>query len=182
MKALRVRRSTPGACWHSRSRKSKRVGTDYPSSGLWHGKPSAASGEPRGQEAHPGGQNENPLRGLNLGQWHRQEGLMRTFIAVAILMVGWGLRVAGQQPQTEKPHNMTGCLQKTPDGKSFMLTVNDKKTVEFTRASADLAPHVGHQIQITGTTDTEREKKEGGQKNGHYMEVTAIKMLAATCS
>jgi hypothetical protein len=107
---------------------------------------------------------------------------MRTLIVVAVWIVGCGLCIAGQQPQAEKPHNMTGCLQKTPDGKSFMLTVNDKKTVEFTRASADLAPHVGHQIQITGTTDTEREKKEGGQKNGHYMEVTAVKMLAAMCS
>ena len=107
---------------------------------------------------------------------------MRTFIVVAILMGGCGLCVAGQQPQAEKPHNMTGCLQKTPDGKSFMLTVKDKKTVEFTKASADLAPHVGHQIQITGTTDAEREKKEGGQQNGHYMEVTAVKMIAATCS
>jgi hypothetical protein len=108
--------------------------------------------------------------------------LMKTLIVAAVLIVGCGLCVAGQQPQAEKPHNMTGCLQKTPDGNSFMLTVNDKKTVEFTRALADLAAHVGHQIQITGTTDVVRVKKEGGQKNGHYMEVTAIKMLAAKCS
>src|SRR5438128_1889080 len=107
---------------------------------------------------------------------------MRTLIVVPVLMLVCGLCIAGQQTQAEKPHNMTGCLRKTPDGKSFMLTVNDKKTVEFTRASVDLAPHVGHQIQITGTTDTEREKKEGGQKNGHYMEVTAVKMLAVACS
>jgi len=107
---------------------------------------------------------------------------MRVFILVAGLMVACGLGIEAQQPQAEKPHNMTGCLQKTPDGNSFMLTVNDKKTVQFTKASTDLAPHVGHQIQITGTTDAEREKKEGGQKNGHYMEVTSVKMIAAKCS
>jgi hypothetical protein len=32
------------------------------------GKPLAAFGEPGVQGTHPGGQNEDPLRGLNLGQ------------------------------------------------------------------------------------------------------------------
>jgi len=77
---------------------------------------------------------------------------------------------------------MTGCLQKTPDGKSFMLTRDNRKTVEFSRSSVDLTPHVGQQIQITGTTDTEREAKEGGQQNGHYMQVTAVKTVASACS
>ena len=77
---------------------------------------------------------------------------------------------------------MTGCLQKTTDGKSFMLTENNRKTVEFSRSSVDLTTHVGRQIQITGTTDREREAKAGGQQNGHYMEVTAVTVIAATCS
>ena len=107
---------------------------------------------------------------------------MRILMVMTALLVSAGLGVANQQAQAEKPHNMSGCLKKTPDGKSFMLTVKDKKTVEFSRSSVDLTPHVGHQIQITGTTDAEREKKEGGQKAGHYMEVTDVKMVATTCS
>ena len=77
---------------------------------------------------------------------------------------------------------MSGCLQKTPDGMSFMLTENSKKTVEFSQSSVDLAPHVGHRIEITGTTDREREAKGGGQQNGHYMQVTAVKVIAPACS
>ena len=108
---------------------------------------------------------------------------MNPLRVVVVLIVSCGLSgaAAGQQSQPERPHNMTGCLQKTPDGKSFMLTRDNRKTVEFSRSSVDLTPHVGHQIQITGTTDTEREAKEGGQQNGHYMHVTAVNVIAATC-
>jgi hypothetical protein len=108
---------------------------------------------------------------------------MRTLRVVVVVIVSCGLCgvAVGQQLQP-RPHNMTGCLQKTPDGKNFMLTENNRKTVEFSKSSVDLTPHVGHQIQITGTTDTEREAKEGGQQNGHYMEVSAVKVIAAGCS
>jgi len=109
---------------------------------------------------------------------------MRPLRVVVALIVGCGLGGAavGQQSQPERPHNMSGCLHKTPDGRSFMLTRNNRKTVEFSRSSVDLTPHVGQQIQITGTTDAEREAKEGGQQNGHYMHVTAVTVIAATCS
>jgi hypothetical protein len=109
---------------------------------------------------------------------------MRTLRAVVVLIAGCGLcdAAAGQQPQPPRPHNMTGCLQKTPDGNNFMLTENDKKTVEFSKSAVELTPHVGRQIQVTGTTDREREAKEGGQQNGHYMAVTAVRVIAARCS
>ena len=109
---------------------------------------------------------------------------MRNLQFVVVLIVGCGLcgSAVGQQLRPAMPHNMVGCLQKTPDGKNFMLTENGKKTVEFTKSSVDLTPNVGYQIEITGTTDGEREAKNGGQQNGHYMEVTAVKVIAAACS
>ena len=108
---------------------------------------------------------------------------MRTLRVALVLTVSCGLCgvAVGQQSQPERPHNMTGCLQKTPDGKNFMLTRDNRKTVEFSKSSVDLTPHVGHQIQITGTTDSEREARAGGQQNGHYMEVTAVRVIAAAC-
>ena len=108
---------------------------------------------------------------------------MRPHRAVVALIVSCGLcgAAASQQSQPERPHNMTGCLQKTQDGTSFMLTRDNRKTVEFSRSSVDLTPHVGRQIQITGTTDTEREAKNGGQQNGHYMDVTAVRVIATAC-
>ena len=109
---------------------------------------------------------------------------MRTTLGIAVvLIVGCGLcGTAVPQQQPAVPHNMAGCLQKTPDGKNFMLTENNKKTVEFGKSAVDLTPHVGHRIEITGTTGREREAKEGGQQNGHYMQVTAVKVIAAACS
>jgi hypothetical protein len=108
---------------------------------------------------------------------------MRTLRVVAVLIVSCGLggAAAGQQSEPVRPHNMTGCLQKTPDGMSFMLTENNRKTVEFSKSSVDLNPHVGHRIQVTGTTDREREAKGGGQQNGHYMQVSAVTVIAAAC-
>jgi hypothetical protein len=38
------------------------------------------------------------------------------------------------------------------------------------------------ETSLTGATDMEREAKEGGQVNGHYMEVSAVKVIAAACS
>jgi len=106
---------------------------------------------------------------------------MRTTLGIAVvLIVGCGL--CGAAVGQQQPHNMAGCLQKTPDGKNFMLTENGKRTVEFTRSLVDLTPHVGQQIQITGTTDREREAENGGQQNGHYMEVTAVRVIVAACS
>jgi hypothetical protein len=57
---------------------------------------------------------------------------MRTPVVALIVSCGlYGVAV-GQQSQPT-PHNMAGCLQKTPDGKNFILTVNNRKTVEFSK-------------------------------------------------
>lgn len=77
---------------------------------------------------------------------------------------------------------MAGCLQKTADGKTFMLIVNNEISVEFTRSSVDLLPLVGQRIEITGLTDTRKEARNGGQQNGHYMTVSAVKTISSSCS
>jgi hypothetical protein len=97
-----------------------------------------------------------------------------------------GFGTAGQQ--AVKEHTMTGCLQKSSDAKTFWLTHPEKgnKTVEISDTTVTLAPHVGHKIEITGTTDTAledkqaKEKKEG-EKPDHFMKITAIKMVASKC-
>jgi hypothetical protein len=48
----------------------------------------------------------------------------------------------------------------------------------------NLAPHVGHKIDITGTAvpNAEAEKMNPAPpKADHYMNLTAIKMVSATC-
>jgi hypothetical protein len=109
---------------------------------------------------------------------------------VATVAVACALVVASsaqaQQPAAPKAHTMTGCLRKgTADG-TYMLTDlvgKGPKSVGIVSSSANLAPHVGHKIAITGTAvpAKEAEADKDVPKAPHYMKVTAVKMLSATC-
>ena len=101
-------------------------------------------------------------------------------------------------------HSMTGCLAKGSEAKTYTLTNvegNGPKTVEIVESTADLSAHVGHKVTITGTTMkpkaaakaeakaegktlTKKEaKKEAKEEAGeHVMKVTAVKMIASSCS
>src|SRR4029453_11495952 len=58
------------------------------------------------------------------------------------------------QTDKEKPHTMTGCLEKGADATTFRLSNVEgtgPKTVELhADASKKLAAHVGHKMAITG--------------------------------
>ncbi|HMM77518.1 MAG TPA: hypothetical protein PJ986_17575 [Gammaproteobacteria bacterium] len=77
----------------------------------------------------------------------------------------------------DEPHSMTGCLAAGAAEGSFML--NDVEggagPVAIPQSSVDLAPHVGHKVEITGTSI------DGTDPETHTMKVTAMKHLAATC-
>jgi hypothetical protein len=57
------------------------------------------------------------------------------------------------------------------------------KTVGIVSSSANLAPHVGHKIEITGTAvpAKDAEVDPNVPKAPHYMKVTEIKMISTTC-
>lgn len=92
-----------------------------------------------------------------------------------------------QKPQAQKEHTMTGCLQKgsTPD--TFVVTNTAEKgpkMIGIVESKANLAPHVGHKIDITGVAVPVKEAesmKPAPPKADHYMRLSAIKMVSATC-
>jgi hypothetical protein len=103
---------------------------------------------------------------------------MRTARFVAVLVVAgilaFGLSAYAQQPAAPKEHSMGGCLAAGAAPNTFKLTNVDKvNTVDIAKSSVNLAPHVGHKIEITGTAVPGKET--------HTMEVTAIKMVSTTC-
>jgi hypothetical protein len=57
------------------------------------------------------------------------------------------------------------------------------KSIGIVSSTADLAPHVGHKIQVTGTAVPAKEAEMDTKvpKAPHYMKLTAIKMISATC-
>jgi hypothetical protein len=61
--------------------------------------------------------------------------------------------------EAAKAHSMTGCLEAGPTTGSYMLTnvAKGPKTVGIVSSTSDLAPHVGHKVEITGTPVPEKE-------------------------
>jgi len=72
-------------------------------------------------------------------------------------------------------HSMTGCLKAGAEAGKFQLTNLERgpMVVEIAETTANLTPHVGHKIEITGTRIADAP--------GHTMKVTAMKMVAAAC-
>ncbi len=91
---------------------------------------------------------------------------------------------AGQAP---KEHTMTGCLQKGTEPETYVVmntAEKGPKTIGIVESKANLAPHVGHKIDITGTgvpTKDAEGAKPKPSKADHYMKISAIKMISSTC-
>ncbi len=101
---------------------------------------------------------------------------MKASVCFAALLF-MGVQGGGMRAHADdapKEHSMTGCLAKG-DGGTFKLTnVDQGPTVVIAETTANLAPHVGHKIEITGVTVPGKDK-------AHTMKVTAMKMIAVSC-
>ena len=113
--------------------------------------------------------------------------LIGTLVIACVVSVGV---LAGQEkpaPAAKKEHTMTGCLQKGPTADTFVVTNTAEKgpkTISIIESKEPLAAHIGHKIDITGTDVPSAEAaamKPTPAKGDHYMRVTAIKMVSATC-
>jgi hypothetical protein len=123
-------------------------------------------------------------------------GICLSLTAVLALALAAAPEAKGQKKKAVagKAHSMTGCLQKG-EGNMFTLTNvegSGPKTVEIVGMSSgvNLSPHVGHKIEVTGTTVSPKaaakaegakgkEKKE--ERGEHHMHVQSMKMIAASC-
>lgn len=100
------------------------------------------------------------------------------------------LSVVAIAQETKKPpaeHTMTGCLQKGATA-SVGLVQNTAekgpKTIGIVESKDNLAPHAGHKIDIVGVNVPAAEAeamKPAPPKADHYMRLSAIKMVSATC-
>jgi hypothetical protein len=104
------------------------------------------------------------------------------FVFGSVLLFAGGV----QAQEAPKVHTMTGCLKTGPTPGSYMLTdlAKGPKTVGIVSSAVNLAPHVGHKVELTGTAVPEEEAmKENKEvpKAPHYMNVTAIKHMSSSC-
>jgi hypothetical protein len=86
---------------------------------------------------------------------------------------------------------VTGCLLKGTQPGEVSITGADGKSYDLRSDTVKLAPHVGHQVSVTGTASTEtkaEEKKEGQVEKASSKEaianlsVTDVKMISETCT
>ncbi len=86
---------------------------------------------------------------------------------------------------------VTGCLQKGAQPGETSITGADGKSYDLRSDTVKLAPHIGHQVTVTGTASPEtkvEEKKEGQVEKASSKEtianlnVTDVKMISETCS
>lgn len=119
-----------------------------------------------------------------------QEARMKRSL-VAALVVGGALAVAfiaqAQEQAAPKEHSMTGCLAKGTAADSYVVTDVEgagPKSIGIVSSTADLAPHVSHKITVTGTAVPVKDAEgmsPAPPKAPHYMKITAVKMVSATC-
>jgi hypothetical protein len=104
------------------------------------------------------------------------------FMICSVMLFAQGI----QAQEAPKVHSMTGCLKAGPTPDSYMLTdlLSGPKTVGIVSSSVNLAPHVGHKVELTGTAVPEEEAfKENKEvpKAPHYLKVTAMKHISSSC-
>ena len=123
---------------------------------------------------------------VRFGILYSEEDRMKYLIVMALLVSGAiALAMGARAQDAPKEHSMTGCLAKGTEAGTFMLTDLEKgpKSVGIVSSTANLAPHVGHKVELTGTAvpakDAEADSKV--PKAPHYMKITAVKMLSPTC-
>jgi hypothetical protein len=115
---------------------------------------------------------------------------MRHLLGIAAAAaLALSVSVTAQDAPKKAPgeHTMTGCLQKGATATTGMLqntAEKGPKTIAIVDSKANLAPHVGHKIDIVGVDvpAAEAEKMSPAPpKAPHYMRLSAIKMVSATC-
>lgn len=84
-----------------------------------------------------------------------------------------------------KEHSMTGCLRQGAAPNTYMVTDLEKgpKSIGIVSSAANLAPHVGHKMEVTGVAvpPAEAEADPNVPKAPHYMKLSGVKMISATC-
>ena len=109
------------------------------------------------------------------------------FAAAAALAFGVTTYAQETQKPAAKEHTMSGCVQKGATATTGVIQSTAEKgpkMIGILDSKATLAPHVGHKVEITGTAvpAAEAEKmKPAPEKADHYMRLSAVKMVSATC-
>ncbi|HUQ88818.1 MAG TPA: hypothetical protein VM096_14775 [Vicinamibacterales bacterium] len=108
-------------------------------------------------------------------------------IAVAVTLAFSVAAAAQEAKKGGGEHTMTGCVQKGATATTGVVqntAEKGPKTIGIVGSKASLAGHVGHKVDIVGVNvpAAEAEKmKPAPAKADHYMRLSAVKMVSASC-
>jgi hypothetical protein len=107
-------------------------------------------------------------------------------LTVAVLICTFAFTLSAQDKKAPGEHSMTGCLRNGATPNSYMLDNlegNGPKSLGVVSSTANLAPHVGHKIEVTGVAvpAAEAEADKNVPKAPHYMKLSGMKMVSTTC-
>jgi hypothetical protein len=112
------------------------------------------------------------MRASSVATW-----IVASVFAFGVTAIGQEKPAAAQDKPAAKEHTMTGCLQKGTDPDTFQVTNTEPK-------GPKVIGIVGHKIEITGVAvpakDAESAKVKP-PKADHYMSLSGVKMVSATC-
>jgi len=112
--------------------------------------------------------------------------MKKLILAFLVVACAFTISMGTSAQDAPKVHTMTGCLRAGTAPGTYYLSDLEKgpKTVGIVSSDANLAPHVGHKIDITGTAVPEADALAANKdvpKAPHYMKLTSIKMVSTTC-
>ncbi len=112
--------------------------------------------------------------------------MKKLLLAALVVACAMTISMGTRAQEAPKVHSMTGCLKAGEAPDTYMLTDLEKgpKTVGIVSSTVNLKPHIGHKVEITGTAVPEAEAMKENKdvpKAPHYMKVTAMKHISATC-
>jgi hypothetical protein len=106
-----------------------------------------------------------------------------TAVFVVACALAFGQDVQAQD--AKKEHKLTGCLLPGA-ANTYILGSREKRgprLAVIVSSSTELASHVGHKVEITGTLvpAKEAEADPNVPKAFHYMNVTAAETISGSC-
>ena len=115
-----------------------------------------------------------------------KSSIVAALFVCCVFALALGAQQAAPPQAAPREHSMTGCLKAGTEANTYMLTDlegNGPRSLGVVSSTANLAPHVGHKIEVTGTAVpvAEAEKDPKVPKAPHYMKLTAMRHIAPTC-
>ena len=101
---------------------------------------------------------------------------LMAFVVVGVFSAQVSMTSGAAQEGAQQPEESTiaGCLQAGLNEGEFVLVNDEKTTYQVQAEGVEVAPHVNHRVELTGTV----EKTESSL----IIKAKALKMVSTSCS